>query len=58
MNGGKHPQMCVWGGGYNHFPDLEFILRTRKWKYPLEVVLIYNPEEGPILVMRVDENQN
>lgn len=55
MSCGKHPQMIVAGGGYNYFLNDEFLtfLKAYPWKEPSEVVIVFNPEEGPISVVRV-----
>ena len=44
MCNGKHPQMIVWGGGYNYFLGEEFVAfyKTRAWNEPEEVFLILN----------------
>ena len=54
MRNGKHPQMIVWGGGYNYFPDNEFLefFRTRDWESKEEVFLLFNPEDGPLAVLQ------
>jgi hypothetical protein len=54
MCNGKHPQMIVWGGGYNYFPNEEFLefFRSRKWNEREEVFMVFNPEEGPISIVR------
>lgn len=46
--GNKHPQINLFGGGYNYFPKEDFIEFTKKinWDNEENVVLIINPEEG------------
>lgn len=52
FGGNKHPQLRVFGCGYNHFPEDEFIAQvaTTDWEYPANVILIVNPETGPARV--------
>lgn len=48
----KHPQIALYGAGYNYFcPDsfINFVV-TRRWSHPENMVLIINPEEGPCAV--------
>lgn len=54
MSCGKHPQMNVFGGGYNYLGDGEFLelFATRNWKEKDQVFMIFNPEEGPIQVIK------
>ena len=53
--GTKHPQVEVWGGGYNHFPNRAFadFVFSRKWDdYQGRLVLMMTPEEGPTDIVR------
>lgn len=54
FGGGKHPQMNVAGGGFNHFPEDDFLtfLRTLKWESPENVILVMQPEDGATIVWR------
>ncbi len=49
--GNKHPQMCIAGGGFNHFPEQHFLdwFKTLNWYSPDNIVLIMQPEDGPTL---------
>lgn len=51
---GKHPQVLVYGGGFNYFPEEEFaaFVMSLPWRYPENVVLLVNPEDGPTRVIR------
>ena len=53
MCNGKHPQMIVWGGGYNYLNDEEFVtlFRTRQWEQPDQVFMVFNPEDEPMRVI-------
>lgn len=55
-NGSKHPQIDLYGGGYNYFPNEEFLefVKTLEnyWNNPENVVVIINPEEGGCEVYR------
>ena len=52
FGGGKHPQMRVAGGGFNYFPEDEFLefIKNHPWETPDNVVLIMQPEDGPTRV--------
>lgn len=52
--GSKHPQVLVFGAGFNYFPEAEFekFFLSLKWKEPETVVLLINPEDGPTKVIR------
>lgn len=53
--GSKHPQVALFGAGYNHFmPRDEFIgfVLTLDWWNPENVVLLINPEEGATMIFR------
>ena len=54
FGGTKHPQISVWGGGFNHFPEDDFaaFIMSLDWRCPENVVLILNPEDGPARVLR------
>ena len=54
FGGAKHPQISVWGGGFNHFPEDDFaaFIMSLDWRCPENVVLILNPEDGPARVLR------
>lgn len=53
--GSKHPQFEAFTAGINYFLEdaefCEFVL-SREWKYPENVVLILQPEDGPTRVFR------
>lgn len=53
MCNGKHPQMIVWGGGYDFLDDEAFIdfFKNREWKEPDQVFMVFNPENDPICVI-------
>jgi hypothetical protein len=48
--GNKHPQLCIYAAGYNHFGSYEDefaqVVITADWKEPLNVILVMQPEEG------------
>lgn len=52
--GSKHPQIFVFGAGYNYFDDDGFadLIRTLTWSLPECVVLLINPKEGATKVVR------
>jgi hypothetical protein len=54
FGGGKHPQMSVAGGGFNHFCEDEFAdyVLGLPWEYPENVILIIQPEDGATRVFR------
>ncbi len=54
MCNGKHPQMMVWGGGYNYLDNDEFIelFKSRDWINKEQVFMIFNMEEGPMRVIQ------
>jgi hypothetical protein len=49
MGGNKHPQLRVFGGGFNYLDEDGFaeLVLSQPWEFPENVVLIINPEEGP-----------
>jgi hypothetical protein len=52
--GSKHPQVAVFGAGYNYFPEDDFagFVTSLNWNLPECVVLLVNPEEGSTKVVR------
>jgi hypothetical protein len=52
----KHPQMSMFGGGYNYFPNKEFteFVTNLPWKYPENFVLVLKPEDGPTQISAGD----
>lgn len=52
--GSKHPQIFIYTAGYNYFPNEEFVTFFLEiaWKYPDEVVLVLQPEDGATEVYR------
>ena len=54
MERDKHPQTRVFGGGYNYFLEKEFtdLFLSLPYKYPENVVLVLNPEDGATEVYR------
>ncbi len=53
--GTKHPQITVCGAGYNYFHVVEEFIdffTNYPWDYPENAVLIINPEEGGLSVIR------
>ena len=52
--GGKNPQIKVYGGGFNHFPEEEFaaFVMSLAWEDLENVVLLIHPEDGPTKVFR------
>ena len=54
FGGSKHPQMFVAGGGFNHFPEDDFVayVMSLPWQNPENVVLVIDPEEGATRVFR------
>lgn len=52
--GSKHPQVRVYGCGFNYFPKDEFVkfVMGIEWQQPESVVLLINPEEGATRVFR------
>ena len=54
FGGEKHPQMAVFGGGYNHLPAAEFaeFVMSLPWIAPENVVLIMQPEDGGTQIRR------
>lgn len=58
FGGGKHPQMSVYGGGFNYFYEddfAEFVI-SLPWQNPENVVLIMQPEDGSTKVFRPSES--
>ncbi len=51
--GNKHPQFCVYGGGYNYFPDDEFsgLVKSVGWRCPDDVILLLKHEDDPIQII-------
>ncbi len=51
---GKHPQVLIYGGGYNNLDEEAFAaaFMAQAWECPENAVLIINPEEGPAEVYR------
>jgi len=52
--GNRHPQFCVYGGGYNSLPDDDFVamVTTRAWRYPEDVILLLKHEDDPIKIIQ------
>lgn len=52
--GSKHPQVHVYGAGFNYFPANEFakFAMALRWDYSENVVLLIQPEEGGTKVFR------
>lgn len=52
--GSKHPQVEVFGAGFDYFPweDFAQFVMSLEWENPDNVVLLVNPEEGPTMVSR------
>ena len=52
--GSKHPQVDVFGGGFNYFPNDEFaaFVLSLPWQCQENVALLVNPENGPTKVFR------
>lgn len=52
MCNGKHPQMIVFGGGYNHIKDVELVdfILSRNWQNPESVVLTVSFEQDNDLI--------
>lgn len=52
--GRKHPQVTVFGGGFNYLDDdaLAELVMKQRWNNPGNVVLLINPEEGETIVVR------
>ena len=50
----KHPQTLTFGGGYNLFPDDDFLkyMDTIEWQCPANAVLVLQPEWGDTIVWR------
>ena len=56
--GNKHPQIDAFGAGINHFGHQEdFVIYTLglPWEYPEDVVLVIHPEDGAVMIYRVDD---
>jgi len=53
-SGTKHPQNCIFFGGYNYFPEDDFakVFLSIAWEMPENAVLIMQPEEGATRVFR------
>ena len=54
INGPKHPQCFVFGAGLN-FADEDALaekILCFDWKYPENMVLVIQPEDGPTRVWR------
>jgi len=51
---GKHPQMHVFGGGYNYLGDEDFLkmFHSLEWQCKESVFMIFNSEENPMEVIR------
>lgn len=47
--GNRHPQIIVCIGGYNYFPEEDFVIfvLSLPWELPENFSLIINPEDGP-----------
>ena len=58
--GDKHPQVKIWGGGFNYFPEDDFAsyIISLPWKFRENVVLLINPEEGSTRVWQMDRVQS
>jgi hypothetical protein len=54
MCGEKHPQTFTFGGGYNLFPEEDFLefLDTIQWQCPENTVVVLQPESGDTIVWR------
>lgn len=54
MHNGKHPQTLTFGGGYNFFPEDDFLnfVSVMEWQSPENVILIIQPDQGRTLVWR------
>jgi len=54
MGGRKHPQIFVYGGGFNYLDEEAFVsvVREQSWAHPDNVCLIINPEQGAVQVYR------
>lgn len=54
FSGSKWPQMCVGGGGYNHFPAERFAAHVRglPWETPEQTVLVMTTENDETTVTR------
>lgn len=54
MRNGKDPQTFTFGGGYNNFPNDEFLefIQAIQWEHPENVVLVLQPEQGDTIVWR------
>lgn len=52
--GGKHPQTLTFGGGYNGFPEDEFVelLTSFDWRRPDCVALAVQTEHYPLRIWR------
>ncbi|MCU1301762.1 MAG: hypothetical protein JWQ87_2046 [Candidatus Sulfotelmatobacter sp.] len=52
--GSKHPQMYIFVGGYNYFPNDKFLdfFKALTWAWPENAVLLLKPEEGPTAIYR------
>ncbi len=58
--GNKHPQVLVYGAGYNYFCEEDFaqFVMALRWNAPECVVLLINPEEGPTKIFRVTASRH
>lgn len=52
--GSMHPEVCVFGGGYNYLPCEEFIKYVLKlnWRLPSEMVMLISTNGDPTQVYR------
>lgn len=52
--GAKHPQVYVFGGGFNYLDEdgLAELVKSASWASPENVVLLINPEGGATKVVR------
>lgn len=53
-SGNKHPQISIFGAGFNYFPEDEFaiFILDQPWVDPESVVLLIHPEEGRTRIWR------
>ena len=54
--GSKHPQLCLFVAGYNHFPEDDFVafFQSLLWEEPERCVLALQPETGATRIVRAD----
>ena len=57
--GSKHPQVLIYGAGFNYFPETEFatFILSLPWECPENVVLLINPEEGSTKIFRPQKEE-